>query len=621
MALFKADRLCLLCSYRSIEWKQFGKVNKAGEINAKTHQKTNSGLICSKCDKFVCIRCIKMILPAMSSDSHQFLSTDLLDHYQSALSMPIRSVSTLGNYIGHCCSIGIDSTPPVSSDAISNIIQSDNHPSSTYQNCPSAMSTPPEITTNTEIKVGRLSGCIFFPEFELFIDSPLDCMDIHAVGPEHRYESNRLKRGSTGDPSLERKKVCFLPARWHCVISHEEALRVNELAPQSNSKTLPISWTTKLLHKIKINLPHNSSKKKVSIYIFVIEIVVCHISSENNSFFVILKLLNIRLIKIVRNKSFCLERKASNIPTDEELHDSYLFKNRGPFKKKVDVTLILGMDSETSSVASILLCRFHTMPCSLTHKQKEDLLSSVWQSMKANKFECRRRGGSSGLISSDKNNVIKKFISYPGCAPRNGSGVIWMQGTDTWYLYYIGTFDGKVKRCHYTNPVPGGSFRFNHKFIKKHKILADFISIKPIAALIIEAIQGKLQESEEFNTSITPQAIRAELMNIAETRDVMNSTSPGSLPLDLKPVPKGIKKMNKWLQFYSIYNRDHVKFTMVVHPVGFHLDSFKDKCPSLENKFCVEMLQHRITQRMIMNTHPYGRGHDGAKRQIVFSSL
>ena len=101
----------------------------------------------------------------------------------------------------------------------------------------------------------------------------------------------------------------------------------------------------------------------------------------------------------------------------------------------------------------------------------------------------------------------------------------------------------------------------------------------------MQGIQGKLNECNDFHMSITPQAISAELMNISETQNVMKTKMSGSadsLPLDLKPIPKQMKG-NLWLLFYSIYNRDHVKFTMVVHPVGFHLDAFADKRPSLEN--------------------------------------
>lgn len=332
------------------------------------------------------------------------------------------------------------------------------------------------------------------------------------------------------------------------------------------------------------------------------------------------------LIKVSSTKSFQTERKATNIPTPEELNDAYLFQQKGPYKKTPDITLILGVDSDSEPYASILLCRFHKMSCDMRAKEKESLFMSVWDSMKASKFECRRTGGSSGLITDNKENVIKKFMSYAGSSPRCGRGGIWMRGKDTWFLYYMGTDDDEptVKVCKYTNPVPGGSFRFHHKTIKKHKVLPEFISIKPISALIIESIKSRLTECHDFgDVSITPQAVAAELMNIAETQGVLECHMSGSmetLPLDLKKVSKQMKG-SRWLLFYSIYNRDHVKFTLVLHPVGFHLDSFAQKCASLENKFCVEMLSVRIQQKMLINTHPHGRGGGSTPFHFVYGLL
>ena len=263
MVLFKADRLCLLCSYRTIEWNQFGKVNKHGEINAKTHQKTNNGLTCTRCKSFVCIRCIEKIVPFMSSDSHLFLSTDLLNHYKKAVSMPVNSLSTIENYIGHCCIIGTDT-----SSSASDSMKEDPRSSNNESVSPSCHHPTKYSVSNS---VGRLSGCIFFPEFHLFIDSPFDCMDIHAVGPEYIHKANVSKRTATGVPSTERNKECSLPARWHCVIPHEEALRANELAPQRNSKIIPSTCSHTVFHKIKINVPHDSKQIKVSIvYVIVL---------------------------------------------------------------------------------------------------------------------------------------------------------------------------------------------------------------------------------------------------------------------------------------------------------------------------------------------------------------
>jgi len=287
MSLFRAERLCMLCSYRSIEWNQFGKVRRDGTVNAQTHQKTNTGLTCTKCNGFVCIGCIKKILPYMSSHAKHFVSQDLYGHYQTAAAMPLDNFHTPDCYIGHCCIVGTVppsiSSPPPSTSSTNNPKRDSSSPPVPSTNTSTVPSKDAVDSTSISSKkgadlsddclnfsesVGRLSGCIFFPEFEMFIDSPLDCMDIHAVGPEHQYTVNNSKRNANGEPSVERKKECYLPGRWHCVISHCVAVELENLAPQSNDAKLPTDWRIKVFNRIKINLPHNN-KIKVSTFTYI----------------------------------------------------------------------------------------------------------------------------------------------------------------------------------------------------------------------------------------------------------------------------------------------------------------------------------------------------------------
>ena len=284
MSLFKAEKLCMLCSYRSIELKQFGKVDKEGVIrNCKTHQKTNSGLECSKCRLFVCIRCIEMIYPAMLSDSKHYISQDLFKHYQTAATMPFETFQTPPDFIGHCCLLSDNGAPVPSEVSIPSVASSiksrthaDNLCSSTsfLSANPSRSSSQDtyrkKVDSSVPPSVGRLSGCIFFPEFDLFIDSPLDCMDIHAVGPEYKYENVKVSNKRKLNTARVRKKICYLPARWHCVISHEVAISIDHLAPNPNAREFPPNWSIKSLRGIKIKLPHNN-EPKVSTY-FVISI-------------------------------------------------------------------------------------------------------------------------------------------------------------------------------------------------------------------------------------------------------------------------------------------------------------------------------------------------------------
>ncbi len=241
--------------------------------------------------------------------------------------------------------------------------------------------------------------------------------------------------------------------------------------------------------------------------------------------------------------------------------------------------------------------------------------------LRANKFECRRTGGSSGFVTDAVDNVIKKFMSCRGSSPRSGKGAVWIRGSDTWFVYYIGTYDGIPKTCKYTNPVPGGSFFFPTNSLSQFSFLNQFISTKPITALVIEKLQEKMKNKAGFDVTITPHAVSEELRNIAETNSIVSAYKSKSddLPLDLEPFTDPFEG-NDFELFYAIYNRDFIKYTIVMHPVGLHKDTFADGTPSLENKVCFKLNQADIPQQMLRTTHPNGRG-GGSSSEFVFAIL
>ena len=281
MSLFNASRLCLLCSYRSIELKQFGKTRN-GEINAKTHQTTDSGLICSKCDGFVCHNCISLLVPAMKLDSKHFQSTDLLDHYSHAVEHQKSTSRSPPNYLGHCCLIELptvthnasttipkcqstkrESNPIASCDTSNEPKNNHSCSSASSKNSPSAQQIAVPSTSKSSHKTTSpaLSGCIFYPEFNIFIDSPFHCVDVHALGEECSDEYNCLKRKMNRD-SPKPTRICNLPGRWHCVIPHNSARKLEKISPLSNGK-IPSFWNVCLLRKIKVKLPHSQKACQV----------------------------------------------------------------------------------------------------------------------------------------------------------------------------------------------------------------------------------------------------------------------------------------------------------------------------------------------------------------------
>jgi hypothetical protein len=133
-----------------------------------------------------------------------------------------------------------------------------------------------------------------------------------------------------------------------------------------------------------------------------------------------------------------------------------------------------------------------------------------------------------------------------------------------------------------------------------------------------------MNKKKDFSFLITPQAVDAELKNIEETRMVTNHSSSvrkkSALPLDMAEAPKGLTG-SQMHRYYSLYNRDFIKYTLVMHPVGFHRDTFADGYPSLENKMCFELINSRIPMQNIATSHPNGRGGGRTNEHFVFGLL
>jgi len=258
----KFNRLCKLCSYRSIEKKQYGKVNKKGVINSKTFQSTDNGLVCSQCNGLTCPDCMKLLIPVLKKDAHKHVNTDILDAYVSAVRMLPSAIMSPPNYVGHCCNIKSNVAETASANSLEEVL-------------PRSSRINPKSLSSSD---ARLSGCIYFPEFDLFIDSPVQCTDIHAVGAEShaakikitkkRKRNRNMKTHDLKSSLRATKGETYLPARWHCVISDSHARHSNMFTPESNGP-VPANWRMKLLSKVKINMPHNDKGEKVRIFILI----------------------------------------------------------------------------------------------------------------------------------------------------------------------------------------------------------------------------------------------------------------------------------------------------------------------------------------------------------------
>ena len=179
----------------------------------------------------------------MKKDVRNFVDSQYFDTLVSVSLLNPKQLRTPANFIGHCCLIE-KNIPPSFQDHDLDAPATIHSPSSS--NLPAT-----------------LSGCIYFPEFDLFIDSPFDAMDIHAVGAEHNMVpssySPSKRRKTTRARTKKMVRDEYLPARWHGVISHKFATDNAAHSPSPNGP-IPPDWNLVYLRDFKIKSPHNQSR-------------------------------------------------------------------------------------------------------------------------------------------------------------------------------------------------------------------------------------------------------------------------------------------------------------------------------------------------------------------------
>ncbi|OEU10743.1 hypothetical protein FRACYDRAFT_246573 [Fragilariopsis cylindrus CCMP1102] len=182
----------------------------------------------------------------MRHDKHKFESTVFFDHLEQASSAQQSTLlDSHSEFIGHCCLI--DKSFRLETDPV--------HPN--QHQC--------DRSRERSID-SQLSGCIFFPEFLLFIDSPIDCMDIHTVGGEYKMkESNKRDTcRSSSSSSKHQNKREYLPPRWHGVVPNDFAVENAMLAPDRNGE-FPDDWKSMYINNHKIALPHDENIFKMGL--------------------------------------------------------------------------------------------------------------------------------------------------------------------------------------------------------------------------------------------------------------------------------------------------------------------------------------------------------------------
>ena len=227
------------------------------------------------------------------------------------------------------------------------------------------------------------------------------------------------------------------------------------------------------------------------------------------------------------------------------------------------MSIILGYN-EYSSLASVLLMRFHKFDRRLTKKETpRKLLTKVTACLDNNGLEQRRSGGSSGEFSYSKE--LMRLMKTPNCTPRCSRGFFYLRDKNNLQLhvFYLSTKTSDLKVFKYTTPQRGGVFAKPSSLIKKQLAIRNFIMAKPLAALILSKIT---------RFSICPEAVEIELSCIQGALTHVNALSALNL--------------RRSDEFYQHYSDMYVHFTLIRHPVGRHLDVFSKGKPSLENRIC-----------------------------------
>ena len=271
-----------------------------------------------------------------------------------------------------------------------------------------------------------------------------------------------------------------------------------------------------------------------------------------------------------------------------------------------DVSIIIGTEGNENA-SSLLLCRFnkfnpmHGMKRELT---PNNLFLSLYKSLSNNGIERQRTGGSSGYLQfSDE---LRRLLATSNSTPRCSKGSVWLRSHDNlkWFIFYIGTRDGETKQTYYTNPRPGGSFNIDPQLLKRYQCLRHFASTKAIAALLLCELT---KDPDIMKYPVCPTAVASELQHIEHTRHYIKT-----LTAEKHGVLKGTEIETL---FYQYYSSKFLNYTLVMHPVGRHIDVFADGLPSLENRMCFLLKENHEKKEKLWNLGTkYGRGGGGPNK-------
>lgn len=323
------------------------------------------------------------------------------------------------------------------------------------------------------------------------------------------------------------------------------------------------------------------------------------------------KKYKVRVLFVPKACEYDKSRKGCNKITPKELEGSFYYDQNANAIDDYDVTIIVGFE-DGGTAASVLLCRFHKFdPCIANPRA---LLIDLQKEL-TNKYERRRVGGSSGFMTYSEE-LMKGLLGVSNSSPRASKGAVWLRDKDNLkiHLLYFSTKECELKDAYYTTPRPGGSFQMTEELMEKYHFLHDFIATKPLAAAIFTEIESMIGNYPNLpQLKICTIAVKHELQNAEIARHFVKTFIKKYNRR--KASKERYKRHEHSLLFYRFYAIHFLNFTLVMHPVGGHLDVFADKQPSLENRVCFSFDLDQNGRTGIQHTgYRYGRGGAGMNK-------
>ena len=267
--------------------------------------------------------------------------------------------------------------------------------------------------------------------------------------------------------------------------------------------------------------------------------------------------------------------RGTNNPSDETVRNSYFVSCDHPPSADIDITIIAGEDSMSPSIdLPLLLMRFHNLE-SNAGSFGEDFFHAAKEGQEGLKcgkdfWEVNRSGGSSGRTSNPFDDLLLKFMNqHHASSPRKTSSCKIIQNPDSYTVHWLcaqkkGSL--KPKKFSYTPPRIGGNFKVTTKAFVRFPYLKHFSKHKALSALLLEEV------NRVHGFGIATHSAAAEIVNLSQGWDILNNISMDEMSSETIE------------DYIALSYNEFNKHSIVAYDVGYHIDVFGDKQPSLENK-------------------------------------